>query len=151
MSRTNLLPTDVAAVVGVIDPDAYSATAIASNIMALKDFRRFMAVVQVGDIVSTGTVDAKLVGYTSAGGAGAADITGATITQMTQAGSDSNKQAVINLSTDSLAGSGFTHFGLTVTLGTAGADMGAIVLGFDPRYAPASDADAATVDSIKSV
>ena len=151
MSRTNLLPIDVATVVGVIDPDAYSATAIASNIMALKDFRRFMAVVQVGDIVSTGTVDAKLVAYTSAGGAGAADITGATITQMTQAGSDSNKQAVINLNTDALAGTAYTHFGLTVTLGTAGADMGAIVLGFDPRHAPASDADAATVDSIKSV
>lgn len=151
MSRTNTLPTEVAALVGAIDPDAYAASTVATNIMALKDFRRFMAVLMVGDIVATGTVDAKLIGYTSAGGAGAADITGAAITQMTQAGADSNKQAIINLSTDSLAGLGFTHFGLSVTLGTAGADMGAAVFGFDPLYAPASDADAATVDEIKSV
>jgi hypothetical protein len=151
MSRVNLLPTEVAAVVGAIDPDAYSATAIASNIVALKDFRRFMAVVQVGDIVSTGTVDAKLVAYTNGSGGGASDITGATITQMTQAGGDSNKQAIINLNTDTLAGTAFTHFGLTVTLGTAGADMGALIMGFDAPYGPASDSDAATVDSIKSV
>lgn len=151
MSRVNLLPTEVAAVVGAIDPDAYGTGAQASNIVALKNFRRFMAVVQAGDIASTGTIDAKLVGYTSAGGAGAADIAGATITQLTQAGGDSNKQAIINLNTDSLAGTAFTHFGLTVTMGTAGADMGAVIMGFDAPYGPASDSDAATVDSIKSV
>lgn len=42
----------------------------------------------------------------------------------------------------------YTHFRLSVTMGTAGADLGAIVLGFDPLYAPASDNDASTVDEV---
>lgn len=147
----NKLPSEVCAVVGVIDPDAYADAAYTTDYIAMKNFRRFMAVVMVGDIVSTGTVDAKLIAYTNSSGGGAADITGTAITQLTQAGTDSNKQVVINLNTDSLAGNTeYTHFRLQVTLGTAGADMGAVVLGFDPLYGPASDADLSTVDEIKS-
>lgn len=147
----NKLPSEAVAVVGNIDPDAYAAAAYTTDYIPMRDFRRFMAIVQAGDIVSTGTVDAKLTAYTDAAGGGAFDIPGAAITQMTQAGTDSNKQAVINLNTDTLAGSvRYTHLRLTVTLGTAGADMGAVVLGFDPRSAPASDSDASTVDSIAS-
>jgi hypothetical protein len=123
---------------------------VTTDYIPLKNFHRFMATLLVGDIVSTGTVDAKLIGYTSAAGAGAADISGSAITQLTQAGTDSNKQAVINLNTDSLAGTAFTHFRLSVTMGTAVAVVAAVVFGFDPRHAPASDGDVATVDEIKS-
>lgn len=148
----NKLPSEVAAVVGVIDPDAYAASTVTTNeYIPLKNFRRYMAIVQAGDIVSTGTVDAKLIAYTDGSGTGAFDIPGAAITQMTQAGTDSNKVAVINFNTDVLAGSTeYTHMKLSVTMGTAGADLGAIVLGFDPRTAPASDNDTAAVDSIAS-
>lgn len=147
----NKLPSEVAAVVGVIDPDAYAAGAYTTDYIPLKNFHRFMAIVQAGDIVSTGTIDAKLTAYTNGSGSGALDVTGAAITQLTQAGTDSNKQAVINLNTDALAGATkYTHFRLTVTLGTAGADMSALVLGFDPRHSPASDTDATTVDEIVS-
>jgi hypothetical protein len=151
MGGKNSLPSERCAIVGNIDPDAYANGAQSTGYIPLKDFGRFMAIVQAGDIVSTGTVDAKITAYTSDAGAGAYDVPGAAITQLTQAGSDSNKQAVINFDVDSLAGSTkYTHFRLTVTMGTAGADLGAIVLGFDPRHAPASDGDAATVDSIAS-
>ena len=151
MGSINSLPSERVAVVGNIDPDAYAAAAYTTGYIPLKDFHRFMAIIEAGDIVSTGTVDAKLTAYTSDAGAGAFDIPGAAITQLTQAGTDSNKQAVINLNADTLAGSTkYTHFRLTVTLGTAGADMSAIVLGLDPRHAPASDSDASTVDSIAS-
>ena len=148
----NKTPSEASAVVGIIDPDAYAAAAYTTEYIALKDFQRFQAIVQVGDFVSTGTLDAKLIAYTSSGGAGATDIPGSSITQMTQAGTDSNKQAIINLNTDALAGTPkFTHFKLSVTLGTAGADMGAVVLGFGPKYGPASDSDLTTVDEIISV
>jgi len=148
----NKTPSEVAAIVGNIDPDAYAASTVATNeYIPLKFFRRFMAIVQAGDIVSTGTIDAKLISYTNGSGGGAADITGAAITQLTQAGTDSNKQVIINLNTDLLAGSTATHFKLSVTMGTAGADLSAIVLGFDPLYCPASDNDVATVDEIVSV
>lgn len=145
----NKTPSEVCAVVGNIDPDAYSASTVTTNeYIPLKNFRRFMAIIQAGDIVSTGTIDAKLVSYTSGAGAGAADVTGSAITQLTQAGTDSNKQVVINFDPSKLAGSAATHFKLSVTMGTAGADLSAVVLGFDPLYAPASDNDTSTVDEI---
>lgn len=145
----NKTPSEIAAVVGNIDPDAYAASTVTTDYIPMKHFRRFMAIVQAGDIVATGTVDAKLIAYTNGSGSGAFDVPGAAITQLTQAGTDSNKQAVINFNTEVLAGSTkYTHFRLSVTMGTAGADLGAIVLGFDPLYEPASDNDASTVDEI---
>lgn len=150
MSGVNSLPSERAAVVGVIDPDAYGTGTQTSGYIPLKNFHRFMAILTVGDIASTGVLNAKLIGYTDDAGGGAADITGAAITAMTEAGTDSNKQAVINLNTDALAGTALTHFRLSATLTVAGADLGAVVLGFDPRHSPASEADATTVDEIVS-
>jgi len=147
----NKLPTEAVALVGAIDPDAYAAGTYVTGYIPLKNFRRFMAAILVGEIVSTGVLNAKLIGYTDGAGGGATDIPGAAITPLTQAGTDSDKQAVINLNTDALAGTAFTHFRLSATLTVAGADMSAVVLGFDPLYAPASALDAATVDEIVSV
>lgn len=147
----NKLPTEVAALVGVIDPDAYAANTYTTGYISMALFRRFMAVITVGEMGTSATLDAKLVAYSDGSGGGAQDITGAAITQLTQAGTDSDKQAIINLNVDSLAGSGKTHFRLSVTTAAASVDFGAVVLGFDPRYAPASSADLATVDEIVSV
>lgn len=146
----NSLPSERAAVVAAIDPDAYGAGTVYSGYIALKNFERLMAIILAGDFVSTGKIDAKFVAYTDDQGNGAADVAGTSITQLTEAGTDSNKQAIINLNTDTLAGSGKTHVRLAMTLTTAGADSGAVVLGFDPKYAPASDSDASTVDEIVS-
>src|SRR3990172_1424761 len=152
-SLTNMLPTEVAAGVGAIDPDAYTAAAYSTGWIAMDDFRRFCAIVMAGTLGSSATIDAKLTAATDSSGTGAADITGAAITQLTSASTDSDKQAIINLNTATgfLAGSAYTHFRLTVTVGTATSDMGAVVLGFDAPYMPASDSDASTVDEIVSV
>lgn len=144
----NSTPSERAAIVGVIDPDAYGTTTVYTGYIPLKNFGRLMAIIAAGDIASTGKVDAKFIAYTDDQGSGAADVTGAAITQLTEAGTDSNKQAVINLNVDSLAGSGKTHVRLAMTLTTAGADAGAVVLGFDPRHMPATDADASSVDEV---
>lgn len=150
--RSNLLPSEAAAIVGVIDPDAYANSTYYTDYIPMKNFRRFMAVVMAGDLGSSATVDAKLIAYTDDAGGGAADISGAAITQLTQAGTDSNKQAIINFSTDALAGAtAFTHFRLQVVVGTAASDVSALVLGFDPVFAPASLSDLASVDEIVSV
>ena len=85
----------------------------------------------------------------TARGTGAKDITGKAITQLTQAGTDSNKQAIINLHRDELdLANSYTHVRLSHTVATATSDSAAILLGFDPRYNTASDNDAATVDEI---
>jgi len=148
----NKTPTEVAAVVGSIDPDAYSNAAYTTDYIALKYFRRYMAIIMAGTLGSSATIDAKLTVYTNSSGGGAYDVPGAAITQLTQAGTDSDKQAIINFNTDTIAGSTkYTHMKLTVTVGTAASDMGAVVLGFDPCYGPASDADVSTVDEIVTV
>lgn len=143
------LPTDRAAVLGAIDPDAYSNAAYETAWIDVEAFGRVMALIMVGTLGSSATVDAKFQYNSIASDSGAADFSGAAITQLTQAGTDSDKQAIINLNVDNLP-EGAKFVKLVVTVGVAASDMGAVVLGFDPRYAPASDYDAATVDSIAS-
>ncbi len=148
MSYINSLPSERVAIVGNIDPDAYTAATYTTDWVEMKNFYNFMAIVQAGDLGSSATLDAKLRAATTGAGAGAADITGAAITQLTQAGTDSNKQAIINFDPSVLAGTSYTHFQLSMTVGTATSDAGAILLGLNPRHAPATDGDATTVDSV---
>ncbi len=114
---------------------------------------RIQAIVMAGDLGASATLDAKLtVGTTSSGGT-TADVSGAAITQLTQAGTDSNKQALINLDVGQLAKThvAYQYVRLTMTVGTATSDAGALLMGFAPKYAPASDSDSTTVDEIVSV
>lgn len=142
-------PSDVMAIVGNIDPDAYAASTVTSGWIDASDFRAFAAIVQAGDLGSSATLDAKIQQASDSSGTGAKDISGLAITQLTQAGTDSNKQVVINILQEDLdLANGFTHFRLSMTVAAATSDCGGIVLGIDPRYGPASDNDAATVDEI---
>lgn len=144
-----LLASDRAAVVGVIDPDANAAGAFSTDWIAAKDFHSFLAAVHAGTLGSSATLDFKLEQATDSSGTGAKDITGKAITQLTQAGSDSDKLALINLTPDELdVDNSFTHFRATMTVGTATSDCSAFVLGLDPRYGPASDNDIAAVAEI---
>lgn len=145
----NKLPSEISAILGAIDPDAYSNAAYDVTADITK-FTRVQAIIMVGDLGSSATVNAKLQGMVGPAGT-PVDIPGAAITPLTQAGTDSNKQALINLNSDTLAGTGYTHVKLVVTVGVAASDMGALLVGFAPRYAPASNFDAASVDEIVSV
>jgi len=106
------------------------------------------AIVMAGTLGSSATFDAKLEEATDDSGTGVQDITGKAITQLTQADTDeSDQQAIINLANPELT-DGFTHFRLTISVGTAASDGGAVVLGFDERYGPANENDAASVAEI---
>lgn len=146
----NSLPSERGAIVGVIDPDAYTNAAYLTQFVPVSKFRRLMAVIMVGTLGSSATVDAKLQRATDASGTSAEDITGTNITQLTQAGTDSDKQVIINYDTAGEEGNAKTYIGLSVTIGVAASDMGALLLGFDPMQAPASDNDLASVDQILS-
>lgn len=143
---SNSKPSERAAVVGVIDPDAYATNPYSTGWVDAAKFRSFMAIVCAGDLGSSATINAKIEQATTSGGS-PADVPGKTITALTQAGSDDNKQAVINFRGDDLT-EGYRWVRLTVTVGVATSDMGAVLLGFDPFDAPASDNDSAAVDSI---
>ncbi len=149
MAILNALPSEVGSVVGVIDPDELTATAFLSDAVDMAKYDRIMAVVMMGTLGNSATVDAALQEATTSGGS-YADIDGKVITQLTQAGSDqSDKQVIINLRSDEMTvGKRFVK--LWVDVNTATSDGAGIVIGFQPLHAPASDNDLASVDEIVS-
>lgn len=149
MFELTSLASENVAVVGNVDPDAYAASTVTTGYIAAKDFHSFLAIVQAGTLGASATLDAKLEQAQDSSGTGVKDLTGKAITQLTQAGSDSDKQALINLIQEELDVEGaFTHFRLSMTVAVAASDAGGVVLGIAPRFGPASDNDATTVDEI---
>lgn len=145
----NNLPSERAAIVGVIDPDVTAAGDVSTGWVAAKDFHNFLAIVFAGTLGASATLDAKIEQATDSSGTGAKDVAGKAITQMTQAGTDSDKQALINVKQSDLdTANSFTHLRLTITVATASSDASGVLLGFDPAYGAASDYDATTVDEI---
>lgn len=143
----NINPSERARILGAIDPDAYAANSYSTGWIEAAKFDSFMAVVMAGDLGTSATLDAKLEQAKDGSGTTPADIEGKEITQLTQAGPDSNKQAVINLRPEELdTEDGYTHFRLTITVAEATSDAGAFVLGFDAKYGPGADAE--SVDEI---
>lgn len=132
-------------VLGVIDPDAYAANSYSTGWIAAADYQRCMAIVMAGDLGTSATLDAKIEEATSAAGAGAQDCPGKAITQLTQAGTDSNKQSLIHVGQEDLS-EGFTHFRLTIAVGVATSDAGALVVGVEPTRSYQSQV--ATVDEM---
>lgn len=144
--------SDDVAVVGAIDPDAYVASTVTSGWIDSSDYMAFAAIVMAGTLGTSATLDAKIEQASDSSGTGAKDLTGAAITQLTQAGTDSDKQAVIQFRSEDLdLDNGFNHFRLSMTVAVATSDAGGLVLGYKARQAPASDGDASTVDEIVTV
>lgn len=149
MGNPNILLSDRVRILGVIDPDVQVAGALSSEWVAMADVANLMAIVMVGTMVTASTVDAKLEQATDSGGTGVKDITGKAITQLTEAGTDDDKQAIINLRPDELdTDNDFTHARLTMTVAVDDSDTAALVLISEARYEPL--ADLASVDEIVS-
>jgi len=142
-------PSEMAAVAATIDPASLTANTYVSDWVDMKNFEQALAVILVGAITTNGTFDAKLRQATSSAGADAKDVTGKAIAQLTAAGTDSNKQALIQVRGDELdVAGGFSFVALSITTATAASLAGAAVLGFNPTYGPASGYDLSTVDEI---
>ena len=142
---TTALGSEQWAVIAVIDPDLNGIGETFSGEWDMSLWSRIVAVVQTGTMTGTSTLDFKLQDSATSGGA-LADITGKAITQLTEAGTDSDKQAIINLRFDELNEDARYCMAL-MTIATATSDSSAIILGL-PRYYPASDNDVSTVDEI---
>ncbi len=143
----NSQPSERIALLGTIDPDANAAATFTSDWCDMTIFHAGLAVIEVGTLGASATIDAKLEEATDSSGTDAQDLTGKSITQLTQAGSDSDKQALINLKSDELSAT-YTHVRISLTVGTATSDCSAVFFGVDPRYGPANDNDLASVDEI---
>lgn len=141
------------AALATIRPEVHAAGAVSTPWVSLSDFKQIAALISVGALGAGGTIDAKLEQATDETGANAKDLDGAAITQLTQAGDDdSDKQVILECYDEDLDLKGkFTHVRLTVDVGTASCGFGATILGMDPRYAPASDHNPASVAEIVTV
>lgn len=147
-----LRPSDRAAVVGVIDPDAYAAGTYTSDWVDVGEFERLMAIIAWGEMAANATLNAKLEQATDDQGSDAKDVSGKALTEVDESAvspAPNDQQAVINMEGDEIdVDNGFTHVRLSVTTATAAVDFGAMVLGFDARYAPGADSDLASVAEI---
>lgn len=132
-------------VVGIIDPDAYTAGEQLTAAIDMSKWADIMAIVMAGDLGTNATLDGAFKASATSGGTYAA-ITAKAITQLTEAGTDSNKQAIIHLRGDEMP-AGKTWVKLSMTVGTATSDAGAIVLG-RPFVKPATLSDLAAVDEV---
>lgn len=148
----NKLGSEMAAIGGVIDPDVTVASTVVSGWMSMAAFEMAMAIIMAGTMGAGATIDAKLEQAQDSSGTGAKDVTGSDITQLTQAGTDSDKQVIINCRAEKLdVANEFDHVRLSITVATATSDISGILLGMNAALEPASDNDASTVDEIVTV
>jgi hypothetical protein len=146
---SNVKPSERVALLGAINPQSAAAGTLTTGWIDVSKWGSVQAVLLAGALGASATVDAKFEQASAAGGTGAKDVTGYAITQLTKAGTDDNKQVIVNLPTEKLdINNGFRWVRLSVTVATAACLVSAIVQGFDGRFEPASDFDAATVDEI---
>jgi len=137
------------ALIGTIDPDAYSANTYTSDEIDMADFKRVVFILSVGDLGSSATVDFEINGGSSSNpGSLATLVTGKDATQLTQAGSDSDKQVIIEVSAEEAAAQGLQYLEAEVIVGTAACDLGLIVLGEPAHYSDTAGLDLATVAEV---
>ena len=144
----NVKASEQAAILGVIAPSSQAAGTLNSGWVSAAKFNKLLAVIATGVLGAAATVDAKFQQATDNAGTNAKDVTGAAIAQIVKATGD-NVQAEINLDPQQLdVANGFAYVQLSVTVGTAASLTAALLMGFTPRYAPASDFNAASVKQI---
>lgn len=133
------------AISGTIDPDAYASGTYSTDVIDLEDVHEVVFIVQVGTMAATSTVD-FIAREMTASGTGTTTVAGGagSITQLTQAGTDSDKQVIVQVRADTVSNRWIKG---VMTVGTAASDAGVLVL-TRRRYSPASDHDLATVDEI---
>jgi hypothetical protein len=136
------------AIVATIDPDAYGTGDQTSDVIDMRNFRQIMVAALGGTLGTAATLDCKVYGDTASNGSFATQITGKEITQLTETGTDSDKQGVINVTAEEVAAQGYRYVRVTAALAAATSDYGVVVLGELAHYSDASAFDLSTVDSI---
>lgn len=136
--------TDDWALVGVINPGSQTASEKLTAAIDMSKYLQVCAVVAVGTLGTAATVDATWKTSATSGGTYNA-VSGKSITQLTKAGTDDNKQVAVNLRGDEMGGNRYAKFSMTP--GTAASDAAVLVFGL-VRYAPATEQDLSTVDEV---
>ena len=148
--NTNFKPSDLITLLDTIDPVSQAAGTVTTAWLSAADFPVYMARLGVGALGSSATVDAKIQQATDSSGTGAKDLSGSAITQLTKAGSDDNKQVLINFRADRLdINNSFKYFRLSATVATAACLIAAEVYGLGAYNFPGSHVS--SVDEVVTV
>ncbi|MCC6612506.1 MAG: hypothetical protein IT320_03450 [Anaerolineae bacterium] len=140
--------SDQLAVIATIDPASISTGTVSTDVIDLRLVRNVIFVVAAGTLGSSATLDFAVKGDSASGGSFTTTVTGKSITQLTKAGSDDNKQVIVEVSAEEAAAQGFRYVRGALTIGTAASQACVVALAGGLRYSPASDVDLATVDEI---
>ena len=145
--------SDRVAVLARVSPNALTAAAYVTDVIDMSKWKRVAAILATGDVGNNGTVVVTAQANTTNAASGGTTIDGKAFTASNFTGSGSGTdggsyhEGVIEVSDedvrDALENARYLYF--TLTIGTATSDATLIVVGIDPRYAPASDDDLASV------
>ncbi|MCC7006002.1 MAG: hypothetical protein IT497_05090 [Ottowia sp.] len=137
------------AILATLEPANQAVGTMVTNWVSLAHFHAVMAVIETGVMGTAATIDAKLQQALDTSGAGVKDIPGKRITQLTQAGNGSNKQAIINFRAEELdTTGGFLWVRLALIISGASSLVAAKIWGITPRYHPADTFNQAGVVQI---
>lgn len=131
--------TEIACPLYVLHPISVSNGAEAfTSYVSLRDYHRAFILIEVGVMSSGSTIDAVVHQATDTSGSSPKHLsTSLAITQLTQAGSDSNSIVGIEVRTELLdVDNGYDCIALGYTVGTAASIMSIEIYGLVPRYAP---------------
>jgi len=111
-----------------------------TSYVSLASYHRAVIVIHTGVMASGATLDAVVHQATDTSGTSAKHLTASkAIAQLTQAGSDSNKDIAIEVRTEELdVANGFDCIALGYTVGTAATLLSIEIYGLVPRYAAVS-------------
>lgn len=140
--------SEVLAVVGKVDPDVTTASTVLTEAIDMSKYHQLMAIPMAGTLGASATFDFKFTQATTSGGT-YKDVTGAAITQLTQAGTDqSDEVAVLNLyPTDLDMDNGYRYVKGSLTIAAATSDAAALVIGL-VKEGLATDRDSADVAEV---
>jgi uncharacterized membrane protein len=134
----NAKPSEHLALLATLDPVSQAPATVVTAWVPVKNFFALLALLDVGVMTATSTVDAKLRQATDNAGTGAKDITGKAITQLLAAGGN-NRQVFINMKVADLdTENNFAFVALSITVGTAASLISAALLGLFPRFEDAA-------------
>ena len=116
--------------------------------ISVQNHQRGVFLLLTGAVGAGSTIDFALQQATDIAGTGAKAFTPAkAITQLTQAGSDSDKQVVVHVDAAEL-GDGYRYCRGRLTVGTATSDAAVVAIADHCRYKPTTDYDLSSVDEI---
>jgi len=129
--------TEVNLPAGVWYPIEKVPATYTSDWMLMSNYQRFIAVMLVGVIAAGGTVDLKLEQDDVGDGSNTKNISGKSITQLTQAGGDGDDLVGIELKTEEMdVDGGFKYVRLNLVVAVGNAFISALPLRFIANYPP---------------